>query len=144
MAVGQSELETGGVHHLAIQVVSLARVEPFYTQVLGLPVLRRWPFPEGEGERSIWVDTGDGSFLALEVFHAGPGMAASDVRRREGPGPFLVALRVRRGDREAWRARLQAAGVIVERESPFTLYVRDPEGNPVGLSHWPEAVADEG
>jgi hypothetical protein len=51
-----------------------------------------------------------------------------------------VALAVARAEREAWRARLAAAGHPVERESAYTLYVRDPDGALVALSHWPDAA----
>jgi catechol 2,3-dioxygenase-like lactoylglutathione lyase family enzyme len=126
-----------GFHHLAIQVRDLAAEERFYRDVLGLAVLRRWPAREGAGERSVWLDAGDGSFLALEVVAGGP-TAAEDAARATRPGLRLVALRIERAAREAWERRLGAAGVSVEARTAFTLYVRDPEGNRVGLSHWPD------
>lgn len=122
-------------HHLAIQVVDLSAVERFYVDVLGLSVERRWPAADGQGERSVWVATGEGGFLALERV-AGP-VPPDDPQRA---GPFLVALGIRRADRAAWIERLARAGVAVERTSAYTVYVRDPEGNRVGLSHWPEAI----
>ncbi|HVU52970.1 MAG TPA: VOC family protein [Polyangia bacterium] len=129
-----------GFHHLAIQVRDLASAERFYREVLGLPVLRRWPAADGAGERSVWLDAGDGhGFLALEVVAGGP-TAAEDDGRAARPGLHLVALRIARDGRDAWEARLAAAGVTVEARTAFTLYVRDPEGNRVGLSHWPQAA----
>src|SRR5688572_20727804 len=53
------------VHHLALLVDDLPAAERFYRDVLGLPVLRRWPDADG-GERSVWLDLGGGAFLALE------------------------------------------------------------------------------
>ena len=45
----------------------LEAVEPFYTGVLGLPILRRWPLAGDEKrDRSVWLDLGEGAFLALE------------------------------------------------------------------------------
>ena len=127
-----------GFHHVAIQVRDLGVVEPFYREVLGLPVTRRWPRRDGAPtERSVWLDTGDGhGFLALEVVDAGA-TAGEDVARATSPGLFLVALRIERESRATWEARLAEAGVAVESRTAFTLYVRDPEGNRVGLSHWP-------
>jgi catechol 2,3-dioxygenase-like lactoylglutathione lyase family enzyme len=129
-----------GFHHLAIQVRDLAVEERFYRDVLGLAVLRRWPARDGVGERSVWLDAGDGSFIALEVVAAGP-TAAEDPARATRPGFHLVALRIERASRETWERRLAAAGVAVEARTAFTLYVRDPEGNRVGLSHWPDEAA---
>ncbi|MBS1110192.1 MAG: hypothetical protein H6Q88_2184, partial [Anaeromyxobacteraceae bacterium] len=37
-----------------------------------------------------------------------------------------------------WEDRLVAAGVRLARRSHFSLFFRDPEGNRVALSHWPE------
>ncbi len=121
-------------HHLALQVADLAACERFYTGVLGLAVLRRWP-AEGGGDRSLWLALGDG-FLALERAEAGT--AAASPWRDGRPGIHLVALRIAAVERAAWEERLRAAGVPVVHRSPHTLYLRDPEGNRIGLSHWPE------
>ena len=132
-----------GVHHLAIQVRDLGQAERFYVGLLGLSVLRRWPAPDG-GERSLWVGTGaaDGSFLALETVPADPRQptAAEEPARAARPGHHLLALRIARTERTAWEARLAAAGVAITGRSAFTLYFSDPEGNRLGLSHYPDAV----
>lgn len=123
-------MRTSGLHHLAVRTSDLAASERFYAGVLGLPVLERFFFEDGR-PRSVWVGIGE-AFLALEVGPVGPAPVDSD------PGWHCVALRIERSEREAWRARLEAAGVRVERESPYTLYVRDPSGALVGLSHHPD------
>jgi glyoxylase I family protein len=133
-----------GFHHLAIQVRDLAATERFYREVLGLAVIERWPARAGDvhAERSVWLDVGDGAFLALERV-AGGVTAAEDPSRDGRPGLHLVALRIERAARDVWQRRLAAAGVEVYARTAFTLYVRDPEGNRVGLSHWPDAEAAE-
>jgi predicted enzyme related to lactoylglutathione lyase len=30
--------------------------------------------------------------------------------------------------------------VALYHQTPFTIYCTDPEGNRIGLSHWPESV----
>src|ERR1700753_3132598 len=99
-----------GFPPLAIQVRDLAAVERFYRDVLGLPVMRRWPRRDGApGERSVWLDTGDGhGFLALSGGEGGP-TADEDAARATRPGLHLVALRIEREARGAWEARLEAA-----------------------------------
>ncbi len=123
-----------GFHHLAIQCAELEACERFYREVLGLPVVQRGSSADGR-ERSVWLGVGGGGFLALELA-GGPPEARpwSDQRA----GLHLVALRIEAGARAAWEARLAAAGVEVVHRTRWTLYVRDPEGNRVGLSHHPE------
>jgi glyoxylase I family protein len=139
----------GGVHHVAIAVRDLALCEAFYASVLGLPVLRRWPAADGaEGDRSVWMDLGGGAFLALERASSGgdaPTGRPSEVADivADAPGYLMIALRIARPARADWEARLAAAGVAVVHRTAYTLYVADPEGNRVGLSHWPEAAQPE-
>ena len=121
-------------HHLAVVVSDLARAEGFYVGCLGLAVERRWTDDAG-AHRSTWVDLSPG-FLAIER-----AAATTPVRDDAAPGFHCLALQIRAEEREIWRARLEAAGHPVERESDFTLYVRDPDGNLVGLSHFPHPKA---
>jgi len=115
------------IHHLAVVVADLARAEAFYAGLFGLPVLRR---QEG---RSVWLALEGGAFLAIE--QAG---ADGPPRADAAPGWHCVALGIAKEDREAWRARATAAGHPVERETAWTLYLRDPDGNLVALSHHPD------
>ena len=129
---------THGIHHVAIQVRDLAAAEKFYGGVLGLPVLRRWQGEEGE--RSLWFDLGDGGFLAIEWVAGGP--PRHDGWNTDELGIHLVALAIERSERDTWEAHLTAAGVPVVHRTDYTLYVRDPEGNRVGLSHWPDGESE--
>jgi glyoxylase I family protein len=127
-----------GVHHVAIGVRDLPAVEAFYTGILGLPVQRRWPRADGgAGDRSVWLELGGGAFLALERVEA-----PSTARTADGAGYLMVALAIGRDERAPWEARFANAGVAVARRTAYTLYVDDPEGNRVGLSHWPEPAAE--
>ncbi|HEY6476125.1 MAG TPA: VOC family protein, partial [Polyangia bacterium] len=127
----------GGVHHVAVGVRDLAACEAFYTGVLRLPVLRRWPAANGVGERSVWLELGRGAFLALERV---AGAAAAPGAGGDRPGYLMIAIAIARAARGEWEARLDGAGVAVVHRTPYTLYVADPEGNRVGLSHWPDAA----
>jgi catechol 2,3-dioxygenase-like lactoylglutathione lyase family enzyme len=124
------------LHHLAIQVADLPCCERFYREVLGLPVVRRWPGQAG-GDRSVWLGLGEGAFLALEQ----TGEAAAPGPWRDGKaGLHLLALRIEAAERLAWERKLEAAGVPVVDRTRWTLYLQDPEGNRIGLSHHPEGA----
>jgi catechol 2,3-dioxygenase-like lactoylglutathione lyase family enzyme len=129
-------MEPPGIHHVAVKVADLARAEAFYVGVLGLPVLRRWLAPDtrdGQQARSLWLDLGAGAFLAIERSD-GPGPSKSEAE----PGIHLLALHIRRSERESWIAKLAGAGFPIYQHTDYTIYVQDPEGNRIGLSHWGE------
>jgi glyoxylase I family protein len=88
---------------------------------------------------------GEGAFLALEALEPEE-VRTSDAAGtgwREGllPGWHLIALRIPAEDREKVASHLAAHGVEIVHRSRWTLYVRDPEGNRVGLSHHPDDAA---
>jgi glyoxylase I family protein len=109
----------------------------FYRDVLGLSVIAQHKTADGT-LRSVWMGL-PGAFLALETVEGAA--AAPAPFRNQAPGWFLVALRIAPEEREAVREELQRAGVAIENETRWTLYVRDPEGNRVAFSHHPDAAA---
>ena len=121
------------VHHLAVRVADLDRAEAFYSGVIGLAVIRRLD-DDGGRPRAVWLGL-DGAFLALEL-------APESTRAPEGgPSFHCIALAIPTSDRESWRRRLESAGYPIERETSFTIYVKDPDRNLIGLSHHPESIS---
>jgi len=122
--------QLAGPHHVALLVADLEAIAAFYEGVLGLPRLS--VHRHGDGAlRSIWLDL-SGTVLMLEG--ADPGT----VRRGpKGGGWHLLALRIEADSREAWRTHLEARGVPVVHSTPTSLYLDDPEGNRLCLSHYP-------
>ena len=114
---------------------SSSACERFYREVLGLPVVRRGAGADGR-ERSVWLGLGGGSFLALERAGGAPEVRALGATR--APASTWWPSGSRRASGRPWEARLAAAGVEVVHRTRWTLYVRDPEGNRIGLSHHPE------
>jgi catechol 2,3-dioxygenase-like lactoylglutathione lyase family enzyme len=104
------------LHHLAIAVRDLDAAEQFYSGVLGLPVLSR------QSDKSVWLDL-EGAILMLEK---GGG----------GTGTHVLALRIPREERAAWSHKLSVIG-----STQYTIYILDPDGNTVGLSHYPDPAA---
>lgn len=114
------------LHHVAIQVIDLERARRFWVEVLGLPEVRRQA-------HAVWVEA-QGTIVMLERCAGDP---PADPWRSQRAGLFLLALAIAPTEREHWRARLTDAGYPIEGETAFTLYVRDPDGTRVGLSHYP-------
>ncbi len=130
-----------GFHHVAVQVRDVARVAAFYVDVLGLPEVRRFQRDDGS-LRSVWVSVASepsraAGFLAVE---AAPAETPDGVL-----GFSMLALRISAASRPAIVEALIQRGVVIEKQTGWTTYFRDPEGNLVGLSHHPDdAVAGTG
>ena len=124
-----------GLHHIALQVYNLEKVAHFYREVLQLPEMTRHFRPDGT-LRSIWMKLSgqpeQQGFLAIE-------QADTPSSITSGPAGYsFLALGIDRDDRRHVEERLRSLGVPVEHASRWTLYFRDPEGNRVGLSHYPQ------
>ena len=132
-------ISPSSVHHIAIQCVDLEAMVGFYQDILRLRVVRRWPSEEARvvGDRSVWLETGN-SVIALE-------RAGEQLEHRpwkDGrPGFHLLALQISRDKRESWCRWFKHCGVEIKTISRWTVYIHDPEGNRIGLSHFPDAVS---
>ncbi len=113
------------IHHLALRTRDLARLEEFYARVFAFPVRKR-----DDGRGSVWLDA-EGVILMLERADVGEPVAPPGTRD-------LMAFAI--DDRDEWRARLTAAGVVIEDETPHTLYFRDPDGRRLGVSTYRERI----
>jgi catechol 2,3-dioxygenase-like lactoylglutathione lyase family enzyme len=118
-----------GFHHAALQVRDVEKVASFYRELMGLAELRRFHHDDGS-LRSVWLSLAPG-FLAVEQLPDGAAAPAPSL------GYSMLALRIDPARRASISQWLEARGVAVVEQTAWTLYVRDPEGNLVGLSHHP-------
>lgn len=114
------------LHHVAIQVDDLDAARVFYVDVLGLQLVRTQA-------HALWVEAG----TALVMLEKCDGLRSGGPWRDPDCGPFVVAFAIAPAEREGLTARLRAAGVAIDHESDFTVYVRDPFGARLGFSHHP-------
>jgi len=117
-----------GVSELVLEVVDLEASEAFYSGVLGLPVVERWPDRE-----AVWVMAGDRTRIGL--WRPQVGLAG-------GRGGLHVhfAMHTAEPDYEGAVSLLRARGEDVE-EIAFdgagrAAYVTDPDDNVVELWTW--------
>ena len=108
----------------------LEAAEGFYRDVLGLEVDSR---KEG---LFVFFKCGDGMLLIFDPKRAASGRS---VPPHGTTGPGHACLAVAEADLERWRARLAAAGVVIEQEMDWprggrSFYFRDPAGNSLELA----------
>ena len=106
------------IHHLALRTPDVARLERFYVDELGFVVSHR------QGEQSVWLGAGEAILMIERADLSEPRIAAGTME--------LVAFPLTPDERRALEGKLR-----VEAKTDYTLYVRDPDGRRVGLSHFP-------
>ena len=116
-------------HHIAIYTRDLARLEAFYTQVLGFPVMRRWDAPG-----IVFVDDG-GLWIELTRQDA-PDDGTLPRALDQGVGLNHFALQVDNVD-EAFH-ELAGKGVCAlaapaNYENVRVAFLADPDGNVLEL-----------
>ncbi len=119
------------LHHVALGARNVAGVAAFYRDLFGLPEIGRQA-GAGGGLRSIWLGLGD-AILMIEQTNQPP-RTVDGV----GAGLFLITLRVSPSERCLLEVELGRHGHSVESRTTYTSYFRDPEGNRVAISHYPE------
>lgn len=119
-----------GVNELVLEVLDLEAAERFYAEVLGLPVVERWPQRE-----AIWVLAGERTRIGLWRPQVG-------IAGGRGGVHVHYAMHLAEADYDAAVARLRAHGYEPE-EVTFdnyggsrAAYVTDPDGNVVELWTW--------
>ena len=118
-------------HHLAISVCNLETMTRFYNQVLGLPLLKKH-FLENGTPRSAWLSCGS-MIVMLELNDRVPS-------NKNNTRSHLLALTMEIKERDWWKTKLIGEGIVISKESPYSIYFNDPEGNPLALSHYPDSL----
>ena len=108
----------------------LAAAETFYRDVLGLEVIGRKP------GRHVFFRVGAASVLL--VFRPAATLHDDALPSHGTTGPAHFAFGVRGPTLDAWKGRLAAHGVAVEKEMTWpgggrSIYFRDPAGNSVEI-----------
>jgi catechol 2,3-dioxygenase-like lactoylglutathione lyase family enzyme len=119
------------LHHLALGARDPDNLAAFYRDVLELAEVTR--HYDGEELRSVWLSLGTGVLMIERIPLDTPSQAPQGM----AAGLFLLTIQIAEHDREAWVAKLDAAGAAIEAQTSYTSYARDPEGNRVAISFYP-------
>jgi catechol 2,3-dioxygenase-like lactoylglutathione lyase family enzyme len=123
-----SGIPVTGVNEMVLEVVDLEAAEHFYAEVLGFPVVDRWPQRE-----AIWVMAGDRTRI---------GLWRPQVGLHGGRGGLHVhfAMHIADEDFDSAVERLERKGYEVKLThfdgAGRSAYVDDPDGNVVELWTW--------
>lgn len=117
-----------GVSELVLEVTDLEASESFYADVLGLPVVDRWPDRD-----AVWLMAGERTRIGLWKPQVG-------LHGSRGGLHVHFALHIAEEDYEAAVERLRSLGQEV-KETAFegagrAAYVNDPDDNLVELWTW--------
>lgn len=167
---GEREFEFGGINHLALVCADMERTVDFYTNVLGMPLVKTIELPLGLGQH-FFFEIGGGDRLAFFWFPdappAAPGVASAPALPGRGDLATAhgsmnhVAFDVPPERIEEYAARLRAKGVEctevanhddselqVSRRLHPGVYVRsvyffDPDGILLELAAWTRALGPD-
>ncbi len=121
------------IHHIALAALDLETSEMFYLKALkylNLQVRKR--SHDEHGLRSVWLCTGENETHILMLERATVDSIATHQR------PPCVVFRIAVSERISVRSHIESLGVSIDSETEYSFYFRDPAGNSVGLSHYPE------
>lgn len=166
--MGNTKFELRGINHLALVCKDMARTVDFYTNVLGMPLVKTIELPMGMGQH-FFFDAGGGDCVAFFWFpdapEAQPGISSASVLPGKGDLSTAhgsmnhVAFDVPPERFEEYVAKLQAAGVetsevsnhddsewTVSKEMHDGVYIRsvyffDPDGILLEFACWTRQLA---
>jgi catechol 2,3-dioxygenase-like lactoylglutathione lyase family enzyme len=118
-----------GVHHAAHICTDVERTVQFYDGILGFPVIEMFENRDYEGSTHFFFDIGHGNCLAYFDL---PGLDLGPYMEVLG-GHHHLAISMERGEWEAAKARLEAAGIECAHVDGSSLYFRGPDGERLEL-----------
>ncbi len=145
------------IHHIAIAAYDPEKLACFYGELFGferldypeiaagsvwlaLGELMLTPLPLDDSGRPVVEDHPTIADLAnapiLMIEQAASAPAPESDFSHKAPGYHLLAFAIEAEERAAWLTRIGDAGVVIAGESAYSIYLRDPEGNRVALSHF--------
>ena len=124
------EAPTGGVDHIAVCAKDLEKTARFYSEIMGMPIIRITANRDVKDSTHMNVTVGNGMSLAFFDF---PHVARLQRRAPEGVGNVMhIAMPIPRNRFQEVKGRLDANRVKYQ-EVGGSLYVKDPNGLDIEL-----------
>ncbi|MCK9517547.1 MAG: VOC family protein [Dehalococcoidia bacterium] len=171
MARENKEFQFGGINHLALVCKDMARTVDFYSNVLGMPLIKTLDLPMGMGQH-FFFDIGNGDSLAFFWFPEAPGAhpGISSPAGVPGVGKEIttahgsmnhVAFNVPEDKFDEYVEKLKAKGlnpspVMNHDDSPYqvaremhpgvfvrSVYFQDPDGILLEFACWTKTFTEE-
>ena len=79
-----SEFQLGGINHVALVCSDMEQTVDFYSNVLGMPLIKSLDLPGGMGQH-FFFDAGNGDCVAFFWFAEPPTGCQASRRRRRSP-----------------------------------------------------------
>lgn len=125
-----------GILETALYVEDLDAARDFYTRVLGLDILVDGP------PRQVFFRAGDDVllvFVAEQSANVRTHVDGVGIPMHGTTGQGHMCFRIADDEVDAWRARLEQAGVVIEAEVKWprggrSIYFRDPAGNSLEMA----------
>ncbi len=128
------ETQADGINHLAFVAKDLDETIEFYTQVVGLKLLRVRTLDGDEKSTMVFFDLGRGEFLAfLKLHHVSQAVAMGTG------GVHHFAVTVTREQYDGFKSRSEEKGIeykTISHEILDSISALDPNGLEVELSVW--------
>ncbi|MGY4712614.1 VOC family protein [Mycolicibacterium sp. CBM1] len=165
-----TEFEFGGINHVALVCSDMERTVDFYSNVLGMPLVKSLDLPDGMGQH-FFFDAGNGDCVAFFWFVDAPDGQAGNTLPAALPGLGSIvsavgsmnhlAFHVPAEKFDEYRRRLKAKGVRVgpvlnHDESPSqvaatlhpgvyvrSFYFTDPDGIVLEFACWTRAFTGD-
>ncbi|MDF3819616.1 VOC family protein [Leptospira sp. 96542] len=112
------------IHHIAIGSPSPKDLAKFYESIPGLRKIQEHRTETGD-LRSVWFESGK-SILMLEL------------GKSQGPKALIFDWNL--NEKQEWAVFF--ANIPIFERTKFTIYFLDPEGNKLGVSHYPNPLTE--
>lgn len=165
-----SEFELRGINHLALVCRDMARTVDFYTNLLGMPLVKTIEFPGGRGQH-FFFDIGNGDCLAFFWFPGAPEpeLGISSPKALPGVGDIVTAVasmnhvafdvppeRIEEYHRKLQEKGIEVAEILNHDDSVNgvsqevypgvfvrSIYFFDPDGILLEFAAWTRALTEE-